>query len=137
MSGSSPIQTNFTGIIMRRALIVRVAVAGLLGMLTTGIALAQNNYSNAFVGISNLVFYSTADDIYPLYAGATVVNLATPVTWTFNGPCATGAVAIRPGDKALITAVETAEATGRPIQVFVDDSQTVDGVVCWLRAVEM
>jgi len=122
---------------MKSASIVRVAVAGLLGLLTTGIALAQNNYSTTFVTITNLVFYSANDDIYPRYAGAAVVNFATPVIWTFGGPCATGAVAIRPNDKPLMTAVETAQATGRPIQVFVDDSQTVDGVVCWLRAVEM
>ena len=122
---------------MRRAFIVRVAVAGLLGMLTTGVALAQNNYSTAFVGITNLVFYSASDHIYPLYAGATVVNFGTPVVWAFGGPCATGAVAIRPDDKPLITAVQAAQATGRPVQVFVDDSQTVDGVVCWLRAIAM
>jgi hypothetical protein len=122
---------------MRSALIVRVAVAGLLGMLMTGIALAQNNYSTTFVPITNLVFYSANDDIYPLYAGTAVVTFATPVIWTFGGSCSTGAVAIRSNDKSLMTTVQTAQATGRPIQVFVDDSQTVDGVVCWLRAVEM
>jgi hypothetical protein len=137
MSNSSPIQTNFAGMIMRSALIIRVAVAGLLVTLMAGMAQAQNNYSTTFVPITNLVFYSANDGIYPLYAGATVVNFGTPVIWTFGGPCATGAVAVRPNDKSLITAVETAQATGRPVQVFVDDSQTVDGVVCWLRAVEM
>jgi hypothetical protein len=122
---------------MRNALMVRLAVVGLLGMLTSGVALARNNYSTASVGVTNLVFYSANDDIYPQYAGAAVVNFATPVVWAFGGPCATGAVAIRSNDKSLMTAVETAQATGRPIQVFVDDSQTVDGLVCWLRAVEM
>jgi hypothetical protein len=122
---------------MKSALILRVAVAGLLGMLMTGIAEAQNNYSTTFVTITNLVFYSANDGVYPQYAGAAVVNFATPVIWAFGGPCATGAVAIRSNDKSLMTAVETAQATGRPIQVFVDDSQTVDGLVCWLRAVEM
>jgi hypothetical protein len=122
---------------MRSALIVRGAIAGLLGMLVTGIALAQNNYSTTFVGVTNLVFYSANDAIYPPYAGAAVVNFGTPVIWAFGGACATGSVAIRPNDKSLMTAVATAQATGRPIQVFVDDSQTVDGVVCWLRAVEM
>ena len=122
---------------MKSMLIVRLAVAGLFGLLVTGIAAAQNNYSTTFVGITNLVFYSANDSVYPQYAGAAVVNFATPVIWAFGGPCATGTVAIRSNDKSLMTAVETAQATGRPIQVFVDDSQTVDGVVCWLRAVEM
>ena len=122
---------------MRSTLIVRVAVAGLLGMLMTGIVEAQNNYSTTFLPITNLVVYSGNDTIYPQYAGATVVTFGTPVTWAFGGTCATGAVAIRSGDKSLLTAVETAQATGRPIQVFVDDSQTVDGIVCWVRAVEM
>jgi len=116
---------------------VRLAVVGLLGMLMSGVALARDNYSTTFVAVTNLVFYSANDDIYPQYAGAAVVNFATPVGWAFGGPCATGAVAIRSNDKSLMTAVETAQATGRPIRVFVDDSQTVDGVVCWLRAVEM
>ena len=122
---------------MRSALNVKAVIAGLIGVVMIGIAHAQNNYSTTFVTITNLVFYSGSDTVYPQYAGATVVSFATPVIWTFGGPCATGSVAIRSSDKSLITAVQTAQATGRPVQVFVDDSQTVDGVVCWLRAVEM
>jgi hypothetical protein len=122
---------------MRSPLNVKPAIAGLVGVLMIGIAHAQNNYSTTFVTISNLVFYSGSDTVYPQYAGAAVVNFATPLTWAFGSPCATGAVAIRSSDKSLMTAVQTAQATGRPIQVFVDDSQTVDGVVCWLRAIEM
>ena len=45
-------------------------------------------------------------------------------------------MAIRAGDKTLVSAVQAALATRRPILVFVDDSQTVDGVACYLRAVE-
>jgi hypothetical protein len=122
---------------MRSALNGKAAIAALVGVLMIGSAHAQDNYSTTFLTITNLVFYSGSDTVYPQYAGATVVNFATPVIWTFGGPCATGVVAIRSSDKSLITAVQTAQATGRPIRVFVDDSQTVDGVVCWLRAVEM
>src|SRR5690348_9084860 len=107
---------------MRRMLNVKAAVAALAAVSMIGVAQAQNNYSTTFVGISSLVFYSAADNIYPLYAGATVVTFGTPVVWAFGGSCATGAVAIRGSDKSLMTAVETAEATGRPIQIFVDDS---------------
>jgi hypothetical protein len=122
---------------MRSALNGKAAIAALVGVLMIGSAHAQNNYSTTFITITNLTFYSGSDTVYPQYAGATVVNFATPVIWTFGGPCATGAVAIRNSDRSLITAVQTAQATGRSIRVFVDDSQTVDGVVCWLRAVEM
>ena len=122
---------------MKTALITRVLAAGIVGLLAAQGAQAGNNNSTTFVTIGNLVFYSVSDDIYPLYDGSVVVNLATPVTWQFGNNCATGAVAIRPGDKTLMTAVQTALATGRPVMLFVDDSQTVDGVVCWLRAIEM
>jgi hypothetical protein len=122
---------------MKTGLIMRVLAPAVVGLLAAQSAAAANNYSTTFVTIANLVFYSASDDIYPLYDGAVVVNLAQPVTWQFGNNCATTAVAIRSGDKPLMTAVQTALAAGRPIQLFVDDSETVDGVVCWLRAVEM
>jgi hypothetical protein len=122
---------------MKSALIPQVILATVVGLLAVPSAQAGNNYSTTFVTISNLVFYSASDDIYPQYDGAAVVNFATPVTWALGNNCATTAVAIHPADKSLMTAVQAAQATGRPIHVFVDDSQTVDGVVCWLRAVEM
>jgi hypothetical protein len=122
---------------MKSAFIPRFLLASVVGLLAAPIAQAGNNYSTTFVTISNLVFYSASDDIYPLYDGVVVVNFAQPLTWRFGNNCATGAVAIRSGDKTLMTAVQTALATGRPIQVFADDAQTVDGVVCYLRAIEM
>jgi hypothetical protein len=122
---------------MKSALITKVLLLSVVGLLAARIAQAGNNYSTTFVTISNLVFYSASDDIYPLYDGVVVVNFAQPLTWRFGNNCATGAVAIRSGDKTLMTAVQTALATGRPIQVFADDAQTVDGVVCYLRAIEM
>lgn len=122
---------------MKSASFTQVLLATLVGLLAMPSAQAGNNYSTNFVTISSLVFYSASDDVYPQYDGAAVVNLATPVTWRYGNTCATSTVAIRSADKSLMTAVQTAQATGRPIQVFVDDAQTVDGVVCWLRAVEM
>jgi hypothetical protein len=122
---------------MKRISKLTATLAGLFALLAATGAQAANNYSNAFVTIGNLVFYSVSDDIYPLYDGTVVINFAQPVVWTFGGPCATGSVAIHSADTPLMTAVQTALATGRPVQVFVDDSKTVDGVVCWLRAVEM
>jgi hypothetical protein len=122
---------------MKTGLITRALAAGIVGLLTAQSAQAGNNYSTTFVTISNLVFYSLSDDIYPLYDGTVVVYLSQPITWQFGNNCATTAVAIRSGDKPLMTGVQTALATGRPIQLFVDDSETVDGVVCWLRAIEM
>jgi hypothetical protein len=126
-----------TGTNMKRNSILAAVLTGTVAMLAAAGAQAANNYSNAFVTITNLVFYSATDDVYPLYDGTVVINFAQPVVWTFGGPCATGSVAIHSVDAPLMTAVQTALATGRPIQVFVDDSKTVDGVVCWLRAVEM
>lgn len=120
-----------------KSVIRKVFLMGAMGLLAAPLAQAGNNYSTAFVTISNLVFYSASDDIYPLYDGTVVVNFAQPVTWNFGNNCANSVVAIRSGDKTLMTAVQTALATGRPIQVFVDDAQTVDGVVCYLRAVQM
>lgn len=122
---------------MKSAVIAKILLASVVGLLAAQIAQAGNNYSTTFVTISNLVFYSASDDIYPLYDGTVVVNFAQPISWRFGSTCASGAVAIRSGDKTLMTAVQTALATGRPIQVFVDDAQTVDGVVCYLRAIEM
>src|SRR5580704_7744948 len=120
-----------------KSVTMRAFLISVLGLLAARIAEAGNNYSTSLVTISNLVFYSASDGIYPLYDGTVVVNFATPVTWSFGNNCANSVVAIRSGDKTLMTAVQTALATGRPIQVFVDDSQTVDGVVCYLRAVQM
>jgi hypothetical protein len=122
---------------MKTGLITRALAAGIVGLLAAQSVSAANNYSTAFITISNLVFYSVSDDVYPQYAGAVAVYLAKPITWQFGNNCSTTAVAIRSGDKPLMTAVETALATGRPVQLFVDDSQTVDGVVCYLRAIEM
>jgi hypothetical protein len=122
---------------MKSAVIMKVLLTGVMGLLAAQIAQAQDNYSTSFVAIANLVFYSTNDAVYPQYDGAVVVLFAKPIAWSFGNSCATTAVAIRSGDKPLMTAVQAALATGRPIQVFVDDSQTVDGVVCYLRAVEM
>jgi hypothetical protein len=122
---------------MKRVTFFRLLAAAMVFLLTTQLAQAQNNFSTGFVTIANLVFYSASDDVYPLYDGSVVVSLSAPVTWQFGNSCANTAVAIRPGDKTLMTAVQTALATGRPVQLFVDDAQTVDGVVCWLRAVEM
>jgi len=122
---------------MKSAFISRVLLAATASMLAAQAAQAQNNYSTTFVTISNLVFYSASDSVYPQYAGSAVINFATPLVWRYGNTCATGTVAIRPADKSLMTAVQAAQATGRPVQVFVDDAQTVDGVVCWLRAVEM
>lgn len=122
---------------MKTRLITRALAAGVVGALAAQSAAAGNNYSTTFVTISNLVFYSLSDDVYAQYDGAVVVYLAQPITWQFGNNCATTAVAIRNADKPLMTAVQTALATGRPVQLFVDDSQTVDGFVCWLRAVEM
>ena len=122
---------------MKMALITRVLAAGIVGLLAARSAAAANNYSTTFITIANLVFYSASDDVYPQYDGTVVVYLAQPITWQFGNRCATSAVAIRGSDTPLMTAVQTALATGRPIQLFVDDSQTVDGVVCWLRAIEM
>ena len=120
-----------------KSVIMRVLLIGVMGLLVAGTAEAGNNYSTAFVTISNLVFYSASDDIFPQYDGTVVVSFAQPVTWIFGNRCATSVAAIRSGDKTLMTAVQTALATGRPIQVFVDDAQTVDGIVCYLRAVQM
>jgi len=122
---------------MKRKSIIKLFLTAIMALLTAQAALAQNNYSTTFIGITNLVFYSASDDIYPAYDGTVVVLMYTPITWAYGGTCATTAVAIRSADKTLMTGVQAALATGRPIQVFVDDSQTVDGVVCYLRALEM
>jgi hypothetical protein len=121
---------------MKRA-IRKLLLASVAGLLAVQVAQAQNNYSTTFANITNLVFYSASDDIYPLYDGTVVVLFAQPITWVYGTTCATTAVAIRSTDKTLMTGVQAALATGRPVQVFVDDSQTVDGVVCYLRAIEM
>jgi hypothetical protein len=122
---------------MKRKSIIKLCLTAIMALLTAQGALAQNNYSTAFVAISNLVFYSASDDIYPQYDGTVVVLFAQPVTWRYGSTCATTVVAIRSADKTLMTGVQAALATGRPIQVFVDDAQTVDGIVCYLRALEM
>jgi hypothetical protein len=122
---------------MKRAVMIKLFLMSAAGLLAAEAAQAQNNYSTTFAQISNLVFYSASDDVYPAYDGTVVVLFAQPITWTYGGTCATGTVAIRSADKTLMTGVQAALATGRPIKVFVDDSQTVDGVVCFLRAIEM
>lgn len=96
---------------MKSVVITKVLLLSVVGLFAAGIAQAGNNYSTTFVTISNLVFYSASDDIYPLYDGTVVVNFGQPVVWRLGNNCATGAVAIRSGDKTLMTAVQTALAT--------------------------
>jgi len=104
--------------------------------LWSSVAHAQDNRSATYVTLANLVFYSAQDKIYPQYAGTVSIELTSPITWVTPTGCATGVVEIRGTDVALISAAQTALATGRPVEIFVDDSQTVDGVVCFVRALE-
>ena len=76
---------------MKSAVIAKILLASVVGLLAAQIAQAGNNYSTTFVTISNLVFYSASDDIYPLYDGTVVVNFAQPITWRFGSYCASGA----------------------------------------------
>ncbi len=97
---------------------------------------AQDNHSASFMTLQNLVFYSANDTVYPQYAGTVEVLFTAPIIWYTSTRCSTGAVAIRGTDTALISAAQTALATGRSVEIFVDDTQTVDGVVCFVRAIE-
>jgi len=115
----------------------KAVLVGLAGLLFCMPASAQDNHSSTFVTISNIVFYSTGDPVYPQWAGVTEVIFAQPIAWAAASSCSTTAVAIRAADKTLVAAVQTALATGRTVELFVDDAQAVDSSgVCYLRAVE-
>jgi hypothetical protein len=117
------------------ALACLLCLGGLAGSRGARAAGATSTYSTSFMTISNLAFYSASDTVFPQYAGIVEVLFAQPIDWAQPSSCDTGAVAIRSTDTPLISAVQAALATGRPVQLFVD-TRTVDGLVCYLRAIE-
>lgn len=96
---------------------------------------AANDYSTSFLTIATLTYYSLAEPIYPTFEGVVEVYFTQPIAWTAQTSCSKNAVVIRGTDEPLVSAVQVALATNRPIRLFVDDSQQLSGI-CYLRAVE-
>lgn len=108
-----------------------------LGLLSAASAAeAQNNYTNSYYEIKDLVFFSKTETVYPTWAGYVSMTLTQPITWAIPNVCSDGSVAIRPEDNHIIAAVQTAFASGRTVRLYVDDAQRLSGNFCILRAVQ-
>lgn len=105
----------------------------LLFALTVGLlsnANAAQVYTNAFVSISRIGTYSKFH-LDSTYQGLVRVFFPAPVTWT-SGSCDTSSVFIKKDDPTLFAAVQTAMATGQPVQVFSDDTISMISGICIL-----
>jgi hypothetical protein len=116
---------------MRKWMITSLAVLG-----AAHAAHAANNSTDSYHEIRDLVFWSSVDAIYPEWQGYVSVAFTQPLTWTTTGVCNQTTVAIRPADKHMISAVQTALASGKPVRLYVDDAQRIAGTYCILRAVQ-
>ena len=113
-----------------------VAGCGLLLIAAFGTVQAANNWTSAYYEIKNVVFWSKSDPIYPQWQGYVSVEFTQPLVWGIPGICSTTTVAVRPADTHVISAVQTALASGRTVRLYVDDSQRIDGTNCILRALQ-
>jgi hypothetical protein len=104
----------------------------IFGMSSAG---AQNNATASYYEIKNLIFWSKEETVYPNWAGFVSVEFTQPLVWNVPGACSTTTVAIRPQDNHLMSAVQTALASGKPVRLYVDDAFKIDGN-CMLRALQ-
>lgn len=101
-----------------------------------GSAQAANNSTNSYYEIKNLIFWSKTEPVYPNWAGYVSVEFTQSLAWVTAGVCHSTTVAIRPQDNHVMSAVQTAFASGRSVRLYVDDSQRIDGNICILRALQ-
>jgi hypothetical protein len=107
-----------------------------LMLVALGSANAQNNSTSSYYEIRNVIFWSKIEPIYPTWAGYISVEFTQPLVWATTGTCNTSTVAVRPEDTHIISAVQVALATGKPVRLYSDDAQRVDGSYCILRALQ-
>jgi hypothetical protein len=115
----------------------RVAVSCfliLLGIL--GTAQAQNNSTSSYYEIKNVIFWSKNEPIYPQWAGYVSVEFTQAIVWETPGVCNSVSVAVRPEDNHIISAIQTALASGRSVRLYVDDAQRISGNYCILRVLQ-
>ena len=96
---------------------------------------AANVYTDGGYKLNNTVMHSLQESIYPTWAGVVIIYPETPVTWIGGNLCNTNAMIIRNEDTHLISLVLAAYTTSQPVRLFADDSLTVDGNYCFLRAI--
>jgi hypothetical protein len=124
------IRFNHPEVLMRRLIISAV-----ISLAAGQAAQAANNATDSYNDIKDLIFYSNAETIVTAWAGYLSVRFTQPLVWSTPGTCDQTTVAIRPDDKHMISAVQTAYALGKPLRVYTDDAQTISGTYCILRAV--
>lgn len=112
----------------------RLIVAAVISLAVAQTAQAANNATDSFNEIKDLIFYSNQEPIVTVWAGYLSVQFTQPLVWSTPGVCHQTTVAIRPDDKHLMAAVQTAFALGKPLRVYTDDSQKLSGTYCILRA---
>lgn len=110
---------------------------GLTALLISNLAAAQDNYTDAYYEIRDLIIFSKVEPVHPAWAGYVQVRFTQPLVWVVPNTCNTGSAAIRPEDTHIIAAIQTAWKMGRNLRLFADDSQRIDGSYCILRAVQI
>lgn len=113
-----------------------IASCSLLLISAFGTVQAANNSTNAYYEIKNVIFWSKSDPIYPQWAGKVSIEFTQPLVWTSLGVCSITTVAVRETDTHVMSAVQTALASGRSVRLYVDDSQRIDGTYCIVRALQ-
>jgi hypothetical protein len=108
-----------------------------LGLLLAASATeAQNNSTNSYYEMKDLVFFSKQEPIYPIWAGYVQITFTQPISWVIPNVCSDLSVAIRPEDTHIIAAVQAAFVSGRGVRLYVDDAVRLSGSYCVLRAVQ-
>jgi hypothetical protein len=113
----------------------RLIVSAVIALAAAQPAQAANNSTDLYFDIKDLIFYSNGETISTDWAGYVSVRFTQPLAWSTPGMCDQTMVAIRPDDKHMISAVQTAYALGKPLRVYTDDAQKISGTYCILRAV--
>lgn len=112
----------------------KLIFSAVIALAAAQAAQAANNSTDSYYEIKDLIFYSTGETISTAWAGYVSVRFTQPLVWTTPGVCDQTMVAIRPEDKHMMSAVQTAFALGKPLRVYTDDTQKNSGTYCLLRA---
>lgn len=98
---------------------------------------AADVYTNNRYLISNITLHAKQDTIAINQKGDVQLITEGAVTWVQSTSCSPSVFIIRGEDTPLISAAMTAYATGKPVQLFTDESYSTGSTsynYCYLRS---
>jgi hypothetical protein len=104
-------------------------------LLFAPLAHAADNATTGYHEVNRILVHSSNDTIFPTWSGKAQITFATTLVWGTPNVCSTAAVVVHEDDTRLVAALHTAHAQGKPVRLYVDDSQ-LQGTYCILRAVQ-